>query len=105
MGMQQTIALLDVTETVAFENAAPAPVLELSMMEKVAIAVRAIKAQVLAGRHLSVAWSGGKDSSVTLSIALIAMRELIAEGVSVPTLNICHSDTLIVTRSSRLTTS
>lgn len=95
MGMQQTIALLDVTEAVAFENAAPAPVLELSMMEKVAIAVRAIKAQVLAGRHLSVAWSGGKDSSVTLSIALIAMRELIAEGVSVPTLNICHSDTLM----------
>lgn len=95
MGMQQTIALLDVTETVTFENAAPAPILELSMMEKVAIAVQAIKAQVLAGRHLSVAWSGGKDSSVTLSIALIAMRELIAEGVSVPTLNICHSDTLM----------
>ncbi|PWD01983.1 phosphoadenosine phosphosulfate reductase family protein [Pseudomonas amygdali] len=95
MGMQQTIALLDVTENVTFENAATAPILELSMMEKVAIAVQAIKAQVLAGRHLSVAWSGGKDSSVTLSIALIAMRELIAEGVSVPTLNICHSDTLM----------
>lgn len=61
MGMQQTtIALLDVTENVTFENAAPAPVLELSMMEKVAIAVQAIKAQVLAGRHLSIAWSGGK---------------------------------------------
>jgi len=96
MGMQQTtIALLDVTENVTFANAAPAPVMALSMMEKVAIAVQAIKAQVLAGRHLSIAWSGGKDSSVTLSIALMAMRELIAEGVSVPTLNVCHSDTLM----------
>lgn len=93
MGMQQTIALLDVTETATFTNAAPAPVLDMSMDEKVAIAVQAIKAQVLAGRHLSVAWSGGKDSSVTLSIALIAMRELMAEGVNVPTLNVCHSDT------------
>ena len=93
MGMQQTIALLDVTETATFTNAAPAPVLDMSMDEKVAIAVQAIKAQVLAGRHLSVAWSGGKDSSVTLSIALIAMRELMAEGVNVPTLNIVHSDT------------
>ncbi|HDS1721758.1 phosphoadenosine phosphosulfate reductase family protein [Pseudomonas putida] len=93
MGMQQTIALLDVTETATFTNAAPAPVVELSMMEKVVIAVQAIKAQVLAGRHLSVAWSGGKDSSVTLSIALMAMRELIAEGISVPTLNLCNADT------------
>lgn len=95
MGIQQTIELLDVTETASIENASSAPALELSMMEKVAIAVKAIKAQVLAGRHLSVCWSGGKDSSVTLSIALIAMRELIAEGFSVPTLNVCHSDTLM----------
>jgi 3'-phosphoadenosine 5'-phosphosulfate sulfotransferase (PAPS reductase)/FAD synthetase len=93
MGMQQTIDLFDITETVISEIVAPAPALALSMMEKVAIAVQAIKAQVLAGRHLSVAWSGGKDSSVTLSIALMAMRELIAEGVTVPTLNVCHSDT------------
>lgn len=95
MGMQQTIALLDISEPVAFENAAPAPVVELSLEEKIALAVRAIKAQVLAGRHLSVAWSGGKDSSVMLSIALMAMHELIAEGVQVPTLNVCHSDTKI----------
>lgn len=95
MGMQQTIALLDISEPVAFENAAPAPFVELSLEEKVAQAVRAIKAQVLAGRHLSVAWSGGKDSSVMLAIALMAMRELIAEGIQVPTLNVCHSDTKI----------
>lgn len=95
MGIQQTIQLTDVTEQAAFVNAAPAPVVELSMMEKVAIAVAAIKAQVLAGRHLSCAWSGGKDSSVTLTIALMAMRELIAEGVNAPTLHVVHSDTLM----------
>ena len=31
MGMQQTIALLDVTETATFTNAAPAPVLDMSI--------------------------------------------------------------------------
>lgn len=71
------------------------PAVSRSFAEKVAVAVAAIKTLILAGRHLSVAWSGGKDSSVTLSLALMAMRELIAEGVSVPVLHVCHSDTLM----------
>lgn len=95
MGIQQTIQLLDVTSPVATHEVVPAPVQILSLSEKVAIAVKAIKAQVMAGRYLSLAFSAGKDSSVTLAITLMAMRELIDEGVSVPTLNVCHSDTKI----------
>lgn len=94
MGMQQTtIDLVDVTELGAVQTFAPAPVMELSLNEKVVIAVEAVKAQILAGRHITCAYSGGKDSSVMLSIALRAMRELVADGVSVPTLQIAHSNT------------
>jgi 3'-phosphoadenosine 5'-phosphosulfate sulfotransferase (PAPS reductase)/FAD synthetase len=94
MGMQQTtIALVDVTHQGAVQTITPAPVVEMTRNEKVAVAIAAIKAQVLAGRYVSVMWSGGKDSSVTLALALMAMRELVAEGVKVPTLHCCHSDT------------
>lgn len=68
---------------------------DLPLAEKVAIALGAIKAQVLAGRTPVVAWSGGKDSSVTLNLAITALREMKAEGFEVPTLHVMHSDTLI----------
>ncbi len=96
MGMQQTsLQLADLTNPVQAQAVVSGPIQELTLTEKVAIAVEAVKAQVLAGRHLSVAWSGGKDSSVLLSLVLMAYRELIDEGVSVPTLHVCHSDTKI----------
>lgn len=96
MGMQQTtIALFDVTDHGAVQTVTPARVVEMSRSEKVAVAIEAIRAQVLAGRYPAVMWSGGKDSSVTVSLALMAMRELIAEGVAVPTLHVLHSDTLM----------
>ena len=96
MGMQQTsLQLADLTNPVQAQAVVSGPIQELTLTEKVAIAVEAVKAQVLAGRHLSVAWSGGKDSSVLLSLVLMAYRELIDEGVSVPTLHVCHSDTMI----------
>lgn len=96
MGMQQTtIELLDVSENGCAQTITPTPAVELSLNEKVTIAIAAIKAQVLAGRFPVCMWSGGKDSSVTLAITLMAMRELIAEGVKVPTLHCCHSDTLM----------
>ena len=94
MGMQQTtIALTDVTDHGAVQTVTPVQVAEMSRSEKVAIAITAIKAQVLAGRYPVCMWSGGKDSSVTLSLALMAMRELVTEGVAIPTLHVCHSDT------------
>lgn len=96
MGMQQTsLQLADLTNPVQAQAVVSGPIQELTLTEKVAIAVEAVKAQVLAGRHLSVAWSGGKDSGVLLSLVLMAYRELIDEGVSVPTLHVCHSDTKI----------
>ncbi|WP_236043016.1 phosphoadenosine phosphosulfate reductase family protein [Pseudomonas arcuscaelestis] len=80
-----------------FEEAQPADArpstVELSFDQKVVAAITAIKQQVLAGRHLVVAWSGGKDSSVTLNLAFTALRELKAEGVEIPTLHCIHSDT------------
>lgn len=96
MGMQQTsLQLADLTNPVQSQAVVSGPIQELTLIEKVAIAVEAVKAQILAGRHCSVAWSGGKDSSVTLAITLMAYRELMAAGVSVPTLHVCHSDTKI----------
>ncbi|HBO2935066.1 TPA: phosphoadenosine phosphosulfate reductase family protein [Pseudomonas aeruginosa] len=96
MGMQQTsLQLADLTNPVQAQAVVSGPIQELTLTEKVAIAVEAVKAQILAGRHPSVAWSGGKDSSVTLAITLMAYRELMAAGVSVPTLHVCHSDTKI----------
>lgn len=94
MGSQQTTLALDLSASAEITQV-KLPEKELPLMEKVAIAISAIKAQVLAGRHLSVAWSGGKDSSVTLAVTLMAMRELIAEGAEVPTLHVLHSNTLM----------
>lgn len=84
MGMQQTtIDLVDVTEEGAVQTFAPAPVAELSRSEKVAIAIAAIKAQVLAGRYPVVMWSGGKDSSCTLAKLKRQVRREIAQQAGV----------------------
>ncbi|MFW4982381.1 phosphoadenosine phosphosulfate reductase family protein [Pseudomonas aeruginosa] len=66
---------------------------EKTLAEKIAGAVEAVKRVVRAGKQPVVAWSGGKDSSVTLNIAFTAIRELATEGFAVPTLNVMHSDT------------
>ncbi|WP_282410350.1 phosphoadenosine phosphosulfate reductase family protein [Pseudomonas sp. PS02303] len=66
---------------------------EKTLTEKIAGAVDAVKRVVRAGKQPVVAWSGGKYSSVTLNIALTAIRELATEGFAVPTLNVMHSDT------------
>ncbi|OEC63835.1 hypothetical protein A7D21_28560 [Pseudomonas sp. AP19] len=67
----------------------------VSYEQKVRSAIHAIKQQVIDGSHLSVAWSGGKDSSVTLNLAFSALAELKAEGLSIPTLHVVHSNTLV----------
>lgn len=74
---------------------APAPVVKRSMTEKVADALAAIKAQVLAGRTPVCAYSGGKDSSLMLSLTFTALSELREAGHQIPTLHVVHSDTLI----------
>lgn len=61
MGMQQTsLQLADLTNPVQAQAVVSGPIQELTLTEKVAIAVEAVKAQILAGRHPSVAWSGGR---------------------------------------------
>ncbi|MDU4254495.1 phosphoadenosine phosphosulfate reductase family protein [Pseudomonas sp.] len=96
MGQQQLIPVTQIAlfDTVELDVPVVAAV-ERSFQEKVALATASIKALVLAGHHLVVAWSAGKDSSVTLALAFAALRELIAAGHNVPTLHIIHSDTLI----------
>lgn len=63
-----------------FQDAAPvaSPIIERSFAEKVDEAIAAIKSLILASKRLIVASSFGKDSSVTLAIALKAMEP--AEG-------------------------
>ncbi|WGK63460.1 phosphoadenosine phosphosulfate reductase family protein (plasmid) [Halopseudomonas sp. SMJS2] len=60
---------------------------------KVRIAVDAIKSELRQGYHPLVSCSFGKDSSVTLSLTLLAILELKLEGFNVPTLHVLHSDT------------
>lgn len=57
-----------------FQDAAPvaSPIIERSFAEKVDEAIAAIKSLILASKRLIVASSFGKDSSVTLAIALKA---------------------------------
>jgi len=71
----------------------PVELRELTLPEKVTAGIASIKRQLAAGKHLLAAFSAGKDSTVTLNLALTAMRELIAEGVTVPTLHVMHSAT------------
>jgi 3'-phosphoadenosine 5'-phosphosulfate sulfotransferase (PAPS reductase)/FAD synthetase len=80
-----------------FQDAAPvaSPIIERSFPEKVAEAIAVIKSLILAGKRFVVATSFGKDSSVTLAIALKAMEQLKAEGLEVPELHVLNSDTLI----------
>lgn len=67
---------------------------QLTLDEKIRGAIDAIKAQVVDHkRYLAAAWSGGKDSSVTLNLAFTALKELRAEGHEMPMLFVVHSDT------------
>jgi 3'-phosphoadenosine 5'-phosphosulfate sulfotransferase (PAPS reductase)/FAD synthetase len=67
---------------------------KLTLDQKIRGAIDAIKAQVIEyKRYLAVAWSGGKDSSVTLNLTFTALRELKAEGHCLPMLFVAHSDT------------
>lgn len=72
-----------------------APDQEMDLEAKVREAIEVIKLQVHEGRRLVVACSFGKDSSVTLALALQAMLELKEEGHRVPELHVMNSDTLL----------
>ncbi|CAD0265105.1 conserved hypothetical protein [Pseudomonas veronii] len=85
--------------TSLFEPATPVAasaagaLVEHSFDEKVLIAVEVIKELLRSGKHLIVACSFGKDSSVTLALTLRAMSELKAEGFDIPELSVMNSDT------------
>jgi 3'-phosphoadenosine 5'-phosphosulfate sulfotransferase (PAPS reductase)/FAD synthetase len=68
---------------------------ERSVEQKIEGAVQAIITLIEQGWHPVVAWSGGKDSSVTLNLTLTALIRLKEAGANLPTLHICHSDTLV----------
>lgn len=86
---------LDLSLPPAFPVAVTHLAPEQPFEQKVEGAVATIKRQILAGRRLVVACSFGKDSSVTLSLALTAMRELRDAGAAVPELHVMNSDTLL----------
>ncbi len=68
---------------------------EDSMDDKLVATRGAIKAQMAAGKHIVVAASFGKDSSVLLVIAIQALEELMAEQGTAPTLFVITSNTLL----------
>ena len=68
---------------------------ERSLEQKIEGAVQAISSLIEQGWHPVVAWSGGKDSSVTLNLTLTALIRLKKAGANLPTLHVCHSDTLV----------
>lgn len=82
----------NVTADLAYEVQAQ-PRVGIPLQDKIRIALDAIKQQIIEGKHPCCSFSGGKDSSVTLNLAITAVRELKSEGVKVPTLHIIHSDT------------
>jgi DNA sulfur modification protein DndC len=63
--------------------------------DKIAASRGAIKALMAAGKHLVVAFSAGKDSSVLLAIAIQALEELIAEQGTAPRMFVITSNTLL----------
>lgn len=68
----------------------------VTLAEKIRGAINSIKHQVVTeNRYISIAWSGGKDSSVTLNLAFTALREIKADGGNVPPLFVVHSDTRV----------
>lgn len=70
------------------------PLREASFDEKLRSAIDVIKGILRQGKRCVVAVSFGKDSSVTLAITLMAMRDLKGEGFAVPELHVMNSDTL-----------
>jgi len=63
--------------------------------DKIAASRGAMKAIMASGKHLVVASSFGKDSSVLLVIAIQALEELIAEQGTAPTMFVITSNTLL----------
>lgn len=69
------------------------PQKDLTFEEKVELAVSTIKIQMKSVFISSLAFSAGKDSSLTLALALRALEELKDEGYTSATLHIMHSNT------------
>jgi 3'-phosphoadenosine 5'-phosphosulfate sulfotransferase (PAPS reductase)/FAD synthetase len=69
------------------------PVVQVGPLQKAERVVRTIRGLLEADRPLSISWSGGKDSSAVLNLALVAAAEARADGVAVPPFIITHGDT------------
>ncbi len=54
-----------------------------------------IKSVAREGHPMVVAWSGGKDSTVTLNLTLVAMKEMVQAGEATPPIIVLHADPLI----------
>lgn len=69
------------------------PDFAVSTAEKIERAQAAIQAILRAGRPLAVAYSGGKDSTCALSLALNAAADLKASGGAIPPIIVTHANT------------
>lgn len=65
----------------------------MNLDQKIDRAISAIVNTVKQGYEVCASYSGGKDSSITLNLTLSAIIKLKAQGVTVPTIHVIHSDT------------
>ena len=71
----------------------PSIALRIRSLEAKAISV--VSGTALAGHPLVVAWSGGRDSTATLNLALVAIKRLTEQGHQTTPLVVMHADTLV----------
>lgn len=68
---------------------------ELSLADKSSLIISNLARLLRAGRSLIISFSGGKDSSVMLDLALKAIDSVVAAGDECPPCTVIHSDTRI----------
>lgn len=66
---------------------------DASFEDKVALAITSLVDQMKQGRHLVVATSMGKDSSVLCAITVLAIEQAYSQGIRVPHVCFAHSAT------------
>lgn len=84
--MQFSLALDDQNTDSVYPDA-------IDLSEKIELAVNTIKQQMLNQWYCVLAWSAGKDSSITAYLAIRALQEMVAEGRKVSTLHLMMSNT------------
>jgi 3'-phosphoadenosine 5'-phosphosulfate sulfotransferase (PAPS reductase)/FAD synthetase len=85
--------LTDIARPAVADLAVDAPPADMPTDQKVERAIEGISKLIIDGRPLSVAYSGGKDSSVMMSLTLEAARRCKEAGHEIPPILVTHART------------